>query len=362
MTPPHPPYASPIKTGASPLPLPSVRIELRTAQTRDLKLIATLRPTRLTPLTSKYLLLALSRQPFSLFLSFARIVWHAAILHYRRRLDVYVRPEPRAISSKVEKMVPADHNKIQPAAYGELGVGGGTGWQLEGLFERYARNIVENFVMRRALEMGIWVTLESTNPAYGRKCFPCDPVQEKTRDATGTPVSTNHLHIAFRSPLFFTILLSCPSAAHALLLGVDAERIFSVSDEVLFSSVFSVDDSRPSSVGVRRATQRHRLMAVPQSLRPPRSNIKQIPYIHPLDASLPFFPALLNFFVVFQLLKIPQLERMLFTFFRARFVPGLEPWAGWTRAEEAVWKRNSSKNNANEGDDEIPSLGSRRRP
>lgn len=378
--PPHPPDVAPPKAVITNSLPPSVHIELRTAQTLELKLIAALRPLRMTPLTSRSLLLVLARQPFALFLSFARIVWHAAILHYGRRLDVYPRPEPRVVPAELEGMLPPDQNAVQRASGqdGELGVGGGIGWQPEGMLERYARRRVEAFIERRTQESGITVALEAANPEYGTKYFSGNP----DRDNAPGALEEKYLHIAFRSSRFFTILLTCPSAAHALLLGKDAERLFSVSDETLFLTLFSSDATlavaKPQNIldrlGPWHLAQRKRLGAIPTSLRGPSptsvptsasiSLKATVPTIHPLDASLSYFPALLSFHVVRLFIWISNAERVLLTFVGARFVRGTEPWTEWKRAEDAVFKggRASGEGDNDETVECPPWLGSVRRP
>lgn len=62
-----------------------------------LKLRAILYARHAVPLTSATLLGAVARYPFALFLSFVRILYHAWILHYGKRLDVFPRPDPKPV-------------------------------------------------------------------------------------------------------------------------------------------------------------------------------------------------------------------------------------------------------------------------
>lgn len=81
-------------------PRPAVRVHLYTASVDDptqrgaLKLTALLRPMQAMPLASRVLLCALSKAPLALLSSFLRILYVAGILHYAKRLDVYLRPDP----------------------------------------------------------------------------------------------------------------------------------------------------------------------------------------------------------------------------------------------------------------------------
>ncbi|KAI5119353.1 hypothetical protein M0805_004030, partial [Coniferiporia weirii] len=182
IAPPFPPSsATPPSLPQSLSPLPAVRIQLYTAHgpdspTPQLKLTATLRPTSSAPLTSYGLLAALAHQPLTLLLTFPRIAYEAARLHYRRRLDVYARPEPRAVAPALEDLFSEKRNAVQRGADDALGVGGGVGWQSEGALDRYARRLTERFFDQRARELGLRITLVSTDPVYGRREFPHESV------------------------------------------------------------------------------------------------------------------------------------------------------------------------------------------
>ncbi|THG97456.1 hypothetical protein EW145_g7610 [Phellinidium pouzarii] len=332
--------------------LPTVRIQLYTTHpgysTRKLKLTATLRPTSSVPLTSRTLLSALIRQPFALLLSFPRIVREAARLHYRRRLDVYPRPEPRTVAPALEEFFVEEPNSVQKYADGKFGVGGGVGWLPEGTLERYARRLTEDFLERRAREMGIQVILVSADPVYGKKCFPRDSngQSEKTGQLESSAGPENPrwisrvLTIAFRSPRLFTLLFACPSPHHVLLVGRDAERLFAVSSEPLFIEVFSPGPTIAFPTRSQRFLQILRRRPIPHVLL---SADLPIPHVHPLDIGQLFtFRNLLNLFVLLLLLCQAPFEHVIFTLLSARFVQGSEPWGAWARAED-VWARRWGK-------------------
>ncbi len=137
-------------------PRPAVRVHLYTASVDDptqrgaLKLTALLRPTQATPLASRALLCALSKAPLALLSSFPRILYVAGILHYAKRLDVYLRPDPLPAAAGWRPEPPA----------------GGVKWLEEGLIERFARGRVEAFLGRRAVETGTAVELVSGDPHH----------------------------------------------------------------------------------------------------------------------------------------------------------------------------------------------------
>lgn len=112
-----------------------------------------------------------------------------------------------------------------------------------------------------------------------------------------------------------------PSATHSLLLGSKAERIFTVSDEELFLEVFE-PRARTRSSG----TQKLRKWCLPTSF-PPR-NLSSPP-VNALDNEKMWdVEAML---VIVGYYGMEWFETALYRLFRARFVPGEEPWNGWKR-------------------------------
>ena len=236
VSPTRPPFSSKSEDSTSVvlLPLPTVRIHLYTqptsSQPSQLKLTATLRPTQAAILTTTSLFSALAHYPFALLLSFIRIAYQAWILHYRKKLDVYARPEPAATrlgnngkneSESVENRLPLPDNVPRG------GAGGGIGWQKEGVLEAYARRLTECFLAVRASEMSTRIILESANPTLGTKTF-------------GPAATTRKLMITYRTPRVFTLLLTSPSMVLFLAAARDAERIMGVSDEAFFREVMSI--------------------------------------------------------------------------------------------------------------------------
>ncbi|KAJ7270693.1 hypothetical protein B0H12DRAFT_1229183 [Mycena haematopus] len=291
---------------------PSIRVHLH-SQSDDLipapgplKLTALLRATSATPLTAPSLMLALSRAPFDLCLSFARIVYHAWILHYKKRLDVFIRPEPVPATW----MPPNSESPLLP-------VEGGVRWLNESPFEKYARDRVENFLRQRVEETGVSVSLVPADPSLATRTF---SPSERPHDEV-----TVQLTISYLSPRIFTILLLSPSSQHALLLGT-TERIFYASSAELFHSTFAGSHQPGTPL-----SRRQRLRSAPVSVA---ALPLPIPAQHPLDTT-----ALLGSFVsvavIWTLLFLDRVEEWVFWVVRARPVPGLEPWKQWERAARA---------------------------
>lgn len=291
---------------ALPPPRPTVSVHLYTPSTSNalvpdkLKLTALLRPTSATPLTTTATLHALARAPFVLMFTLPRILYLAWILHYYKRLDVFLRPEP----------LPAKQGFISNVK--SMRFGGGIKWLDEGLLQSFARRRVEKFLARRVEETGIAVTLVSADPNKAQISF----------IPSGFDSSCQTLKISYLSPRFFTILFACPSSAHTLLLGSDSEKIFFPSSRDLFMTIFHVEIPTGTA---HNFLQRLRTKPFHPSLHLP------IPQRHPLDTSSTF-----NFFlstvVLWTHMVLDALEAWIFRMTRARIVEGQEPWLQWDRA------------------------------
>ena len=290
-----------------PPPKPAVRVYLYTASTstphsaEKLKLTALLRPTSAVPLTTPALLLTLATAPLTLFLTMPRILHMAWKLHYQKRLDVFLRPEPLPAAEDWISALPDDTKNL-------VRRGGGVKWLNESLLEKYAQRCVTSFLVRRVQETGIGVTLIAANPAIAR--FSYSPLSQAEKD---------HLTISYLSSQLFIILLLSPSAQHALLLGSDTEKLFFASSRDLFIKLFSASQMS-NSLGI---LQRLRLRGIGQTIPYP------IPACHPLDAES---NVVIRWSVIVLLLLLESLEAILFRLVRARVVAGQEPWLRWKRA------------------------------
>lgn len=282
-----------------------MRVHLYTASEEDpstkgvLKLTALLRPTTATPLTSPSLLRALVQTPFALLMTLPRILFVAWTLHYRKQLDVYLRPEP----------LPAVKDWDPMPTQRQFRTGGGVKWLEEGIFERFARRRITKFLKKRAEETGIEIVLIGPDPSF--------PQLSISSSHPGNDILT----ISYLSSRVFTILFMSPSAEHALLLGCDTERIFDTSSRDLFKRAFS---SITQPINQTRL-QDLRSQQLPKSLNLP------IPKSHFLDGDSVFNT--LHFgFLIRSLRFLDWLERMIFQLSRTRIVEGQEPWRQWDRA------------------------------
>ncbi|RDB23789.1 hypothetical protein Hypma_009308 [Hypsizygus marmoreus] len=298
-------------------PRPSVRVHLHTpshsnpSQPGLLKLTALLRPVSSKPLTASSLMLALSHMPFALLLSLPRILAQAWTLHYKKRLDVFLRPEPLPPTSTLNWGAGSD-----AAAADDVRPGGGVKWQDEGLLERYARGRVESFLRRRVEELDVVISLTPANPAFPTRIFK----PSSRPDCSACP----HLVISYLSPRLFIFLFVSPSASHALLLGSETEKILFVSSKELFISVFSPPPSSSSKM-IISSLQRLRATRIPSTL--PLS----IPLRHPLDNESTK-SKISSFLVLRTIFFLEWLEEWVFHAAHARIVPGKEPWKQWERA------------------------------
>ena len=303
-----------------------------------LKLTATLIARRAVPLTSAHLLRALARYPLALFLSFARILYHAWILHYVKRLDVFPRPDPKPAMMRAWGLASASRaapapgeggdvvgeNRVEGGEARPMRVYGGIGWQDEGPLEAYARRAVERFLARRADELGVRVVLESGDPSVPRQLFaPSGPsdleVQQKS------DIGKQQLVIQYAASRFFPTLMLAPCAAHMLVVG-RAEDLFWVSSEELFLRVFAAPGSPAPPPDMKMSwVQSLRLSLLPQGFA--RSS-GLVPPRHPLDEGW----GLANALVVCLVHAGDRLEKMVFGGLKARFVNGMEPWRRWERA------------------------------
>ncbi|EPQ55867.1 hypothetical protein GLOTRDRAFT_138622 [Gloeophyllum trabeum ATCC 11539] len=321
----HPPTKS-RHNPSSPAPRPIVRIHYHPPDEPSseapgkpsigpLKLSAIIRPVLSLPLTTPAWLFTLASSPFALLLTSPRILYQAWILHYRKRLDVFPRPEPKPATEAW------DPDIAFPA-----GDRGGIGWQPEGPLEKYERKRVEAFLATRATETGVRVTLIPGKPSEPASDFPAHEGAER-----------EHLKVYYLSPRIFTIIFLCPSAAHALLLGSESEKIFVPSSPELFLSVFNPSSSALHGDQQLSAGQQLRLRPIPHAVR--SSSDLQIPAAHALELhsrGLSRLPrtalAISDLIVLWILLALERFEQFTFTALRARFVPGQEPWNAWERA------------------------------
>ncbi|KAH9921126.1 uncharacterized protein B0H18DRAFT_880398 [Fomitopsis serialis] len=325
----HPPpdiSGEDIRNAPYPLPYVSIYVSSPSQPSDSPKMTATLRATESKPLTAPNLLHYLARQPFALLSSLLRILYEAWTLHYVKRLDVYGRPDPKPIGEAWGGHEPV----AAEGAATPLKSSRGIGWQSATWFEQYTRSRLEDFLQRRAEDIGIFITLVTGNPDEP------DIVFAPKTTLPAIPKEEN-LTIWYLSPLFFSTLFVAPSIEHALLLGYHTERIFIPSSETLFYAVFRSGATRGLSLAKDMANgpsivQRIRSYMLPKELL---ADVPAPP-THPLDPpSAAPLRWLQNLVYITTFFIQSFVEKWLYRTTRARFVPGQEPWLRWDRALEA---------------------------
>ncbi|CAE6508712.1 unnamed protein product [Rhizoctonia solani] len=342
----HPPPSVAVPSlGPATAPRPVIRLHLLTAPpSPQIKLVALLRPTISEPLTALNLLATLvlpppnsrassssrlltvipepSPAPWSalplgatLLLTSLRIVYQAALLHYRRGLAVFARPEPVAGPGRqwVEQALGGVWNDIQPSNE----EGGSIGWQSESPTERWARVRFEERMDTAASKLGINLRIASTNPLVPVALFGSQEIDARK------------LVLYYRSPRTWSAILVAPTAAHALEFGSRTEHWFSVSDDSLFKELWNncLSPNGPGRILKIVGSIRARLTFLPNSTK----TIKDLPpppyHSHPLDS-----PLSLSLLAHVCFLYISShAERLIFGVTGARFVKGDAPWKVWER-------------------------------
>jgi hypothetical protein len=254
--------------------LPLIRIHLRTPAGL-LKFSASLRANYAAPFRTHTVLASLALHPFILFLTLPRIFCQAAVLHYRRCLNVYKRPEPKPV-----RWTPASTTSTASAPAHIKG--GGIGWQQPTLLERAAQRTARTFLARRAKALGVRIILQPGDPSAETQCFHAH--HDGAGEADG---AARELVISYLSPRFFTLLVLADDARTALRWGGGGDvagnvREFVVSDEALFYDVFDVGTAR----GTDHTWLAGLLRLVPKKIGPGddqkhRSSIVSGRYLHP---------------------------------------------------------------------------------
>jgi len=273
-----------------------------------LKLVANLETTFALPLTTGNVIKQVFKQPLMLFLTMPRIIYHAGILHFLKRLDIFPRPEPYLVTTSIPS----------PDAV----PGGGVGWQEEGILEAYTHELILRFLDHRTTETGISVILAPSNPSIS---------QTKISAVSDTPT----LEISYLSPRFFVTLFMCPSSAHSLILGCETNEVFRVSSRDLFLTIFSCTSYKASFF--QRTLQNLRRARISDS-----SNMAS-PTVHFLDKNCSM-ASLATSTIVFSLIVFFDfLEKTIFQATGVRFVKGTEPWNSWEHAMDLDTSREDGK-------------------
>ena len=239
---------APFPSGDSDMILPLIRVRMHTPE-GALKLSASLRAKYAAPFRTHTVFASLAARPFILFLTFPRIVSEAAVLHYRRRLAVYKRPEPKPVRWTITPSSTAP----TPSK------GGGIGWLRPTLLESAAWHAVNSFLARRADALGVCITLQPGDPSEQTQCFgPHRDGEDKMNNS-----AARELVISYLSPRFFTLLVLAGDARTALRRGGEVAgdvHEFVVSNEALFCELFDAGTSRGATIIGTWAAQLLRLL------------------------------------------------------------------------------------------------------
>ncbi|KAK4057059.1 hypothetical protein OIO90_001959 [Microbotryomycetes sp. JL221] len=297
------------------------------------------------PWSQQTIIASVLRWPASLLLTTPRILFQAAILHYRKWLDVFPRPEPFvAVSDKDENAV----DQVNPVEFEKDGRAkeGGVQWQEEGTFSKFARERTIEFLKARVEKM--W---EVEGRRIRIDLTPADKTMEplslegKLNKQTNDSPSIEKLEMFFWTPLMFDDLFICPTPQLALELGSHTERRWTVNNKALFFDVFSCDCTVKAADGntsagtadlrrLRRDVVKwglsflddSRQSSLPRDLQTASTQLLMHPYdCDPQSTSSEALKRVRSQF------KMTKFGYWLFVLFRARFVKGTEPWLEWCR-------------------------------
>ena len=308
----NPPSPSPssVASGAALDCLPYVRLHLLTSEdTPRIRLVALQRGVVAQSLTSSNLGRTIAAEPFTWLLTFARILYQAYILHYLRRLDVYLRPEPHGLSNREVEMRQG-RNGVQVVKQPEPTLY----WLEPGGVDRLARGLFEQFLDQRAKEVGMEVTLAPTNPF------------EATKTIGPSDGASGKLTIYFRSWEAFVFILEAPTPQLALALSrAQFQPLFTVSSERSFIQLLQpASEASPSRRGQQLA-RFFRRQLLPEVLHDTcRAQGNALESINPWLAAR----------ILFWRVLVAHLEHGAFSLLKARTVPGNEPWLQWQRAAQ----------------------------
>lgn len=196
------------------------------------------------PLTSRNLLLSLSRQPFDLSLTFIRIVWQAAKLHYSKKLDVFGKPD-MTIRGALKDAAPKTNV--------DVGDWDGIGWPISSnatQIERTSRNPTD--IDSDSLPVNgslYWPEPTFIDEAFRDRFL---RVARRSRSISLRLISSNghietvpsmeetvlELKIYMMSPTFYTDVHLYSYSQLAVLMGSQIGRRWGVNDVELFHRFF----------------------------------------------------------------------------------------------------------------------------
>ncbi|KAK8870102.1 hypothetical protein IAR55_000672 [Kwoniella newhampshirensis] len=334
----------PFPTNRKQYDLPQVKILLRLLtpeRTHKLTAVLTSGPSPPIPLEAQAIpaiLSTLAKWPFTLFSVTVRTLHQASILHYKKKLAVFPRPEPKITAAGQEGV-------FNPPEKDEERTGVVLQRQDEAWAEKKAREIVERWGRARAERTGTALEVKFGN---GRESLRFAP-ERVTSAGNGHPLDDSDetgdaLRITTSDPNFFTNLLLSPSAEHALILF--PERLTSVNSKTLYLAFFAPPSSSNSDLPTRQSASirtRSFLHLYSYSTLAPTPDIPSITAIPAIphfadDTSILCWKDRLQITrVLFWAWFGEMADEGLLSLLRGRFVPGQEPWSVWDRGLKRVW-------------------------
>jgi hypothetical protein len=276
-----------------------IRIYLLTTESKSRKLMASLHGKGVS-LSASSILSALLLYPFALLLTSPRILTQAFLLHYRKRLDVYLRPEPWS-DSKYEGSNPVEAGGLEGHIMGQA-----RHWS-----DRYIqKRLVERF--RRAAEERL--PRSSTGRAGLDLVIDLAHSNEHYIDHFG---DGRRLHFDLQSPSFLVDLFLFPTLRTGLL-AARADGHGTVSDAGLLATLLVSKPSTSSSL-------------VAQQIR--RARFRWLGGPTEGSSTTLFDDTPLDLLVLLYLICTDLLAFGIFKLARARFVKGTSPWEVVSRME-----------------------------
>lgn len=295
----------------------AVKVVLLTAETKEKKLMADLKG-HAVPLSESSALSAIFQFPLALFLTTPRILYQAAKLHYKKKLDVFPKPEP--VSSHAGEL-----HSVNPVEAG--GLAGNVLWQAaDSTTEWVMEKLVAHLQQRvdhlwTADKRSVSIKITSTDP------------NDAPRTICATGQAAEELEIVYASYYFLIDILLSPSPELAILLGTKAERRWTVNNPHLFCLLLQ-SSFTAKSLSAQKLRRRQLMwslsFATPEQAKSTEAFIKQIdkaitrPHFLDEDHGIQR--------TVFKQIMLQRSMYWVFGLMKARFVVGLEPWSEWVRA------------------------------
>lgn len=260
------------------------------------------------PLTKRSVLTASIKFPLALFLTTPRILAQAAALHWRKRLDVYPRPEP--IIDGVDTAVRGASNEIKSGAIY---------WQSS----TWAETVMQEHVIR-SLQSAV-----DAKAAEGRRFRVTFKMPLATSTVTPTvqfqeDVYAANVHVTCLAPSYFTNLCI---ARHPDLVAHQTRQIAHAENAEVFRELMSGTRISMNWLDVVCWNIRHAYLrwSIGKSNWPKFAKMASEPSILDTGADLRYLAAILVTAVA------DVVGYTMYVLLRARFQAGTNPWRVWER-------------------------------